>query len=119
MKTIFVKTQFEGIHSYPDAPEEVLFLRNEHRHMFHVRLEIEVMHDDRELEFIMVKRALDAHLAKSVGTPTWSCEMIGEAILDWATEHYCNECSRFMVVSVSEDGENGARVDNVVRQEAF
>ena len=59
-KYIFVTFQKEGIHRYPDAPEGVEFLRHPHRHMFHFRVEIEVFHDDRDIEFILFKRELEA-----------------------------------------------------------
>jgi len=57
-KTIFITTSFEGVHCYPSAPEGVVFLRVPHRHIFGVRVEVEVYHDDRELEFILLKRKI-------------------------------------------------------------
>ena len=41
-KNIWVTFQKEGIHKYPDAPDEVDFLRYPHRHMFHFKVQIEV-----------------------------------------------------------------------------
>ena len=35
---IFITDKFEGYHKYVDAPEEVAFLRNAHRHLFGVRV---------------------------------------------------------------------------------
>ena len=58
-KFIFVTFQKEGIHKYPDAPAGVEFLKYPHRHMFHFRVEIEVFHDDRDIEFILFKRELE------------------------------------------------------------
>jgi len=45
-KTIWAKitTQFEGIHKYPNAPDEMAFLRFDHRHIFHVTVWIEQFH---------------------------------------------------------------------------
>jgi len=37
---IFVTFSFEGEHCYPDAPDEVSYLRNVHRHLFNVRVEM-------------------------------------------------------------------------------
>ena len=51
---IYVTTQFEGVHRYKDAPDEVSFLRDYHRHIFKVKLAIEVMHNERDIEFIML-----------------------------------------------------------------
>ena len=60
-KSIFVTFQKEGLHRWPDAINfpGVEFLANEHRHMFHFRVEMEVFHDDREVEFILFKRELE------------------------------------------------------------
>ena len=61
---IWVTFQKEGIHKYPQALtdpdlEDVKFLGYPHRHIFHFRVDIEVHHDDRELEFILFKRELE------------------------------------------------------------
>ena len=58
---VFVTFQKEGLHRWPDAHKYpgIEFLANEHRHMFHFRVEIQVFHDDREIEFILFKRELE------------------------------------------------------------
>lgn len=107
LTTIIVRTQKEGIHCYPNAPKEVEFLKSPHRHMFHIEAEIQVFHDDRELEFIIVKRDLDNWLQLNVDYK--SCEMIAKDILDYLHSRW--DCSdRYTRVDVFEDGENGARV---------
>lgn len=114
---IEVKTQFEGLHCWPEAPDGVKFLRNTHRHMFHVVLRIPVTHGDRDLEFVMVKRALDGHLqerffhiedgAALLGRA--SCEDIASEIISWVHITY----DRYGVeVGVFEDGENGCWVED-------
>lgn len=107
---IFVKTQFEGCHCWASAPAEVAFLRNEHRHIFKVKLSIEVKEDDRELEFFMVKKRLDVVIehttAKSV-SKAFSCEQFAKQFLVGMRMYYPN---RNMKCSVDEDGENGAVV---------
>ena len=110
---IIVTTQFEGIHYYTNAPEEVSFLRNSHRHIFHVKAEIEVFHDDRELEFILVKRAINEYLKDYATNLNYkSCEMIAKMIQDFIKQKYPTpkhlERDRFVNVEVWEDGENGA-----------
>ena len=103
---IEVRTRFEHVHHWPEAPAEVGFLRALHRHEFHVTLRLAVTHDDRELEFILVKRALDQYL-KGPWSERVSCEQIAHAVLAWAKHTYgtrTGECS------VLEDGENGAIV---------
>lgn len=116
MTKIFVTTKFEGIHCYPDAPKEVSFLRSPHRHIFHVKAEIQVFHDDRELEFIIVKRDLDHFISHDEQfTPNASCEMMASVLVGylenkWPLPNLSDV--RFIAVTVSEDGENGAYVDN-------
>lgn len=115
---IIVKTQFTGNHRYPDAPEEVKFLRDTHRHIFFVEVQIEVFHDDRELEFIMVKRALNVMVQEFVADyrGTFSCEMVARDIQKWARENYPVPESahprtvRRVEVKVFEDNENGAYI---------
>lgn len=126
---ITVKHQFEGVHRYPEAPEEVRYLRDNHRHTFHVEVEIEVFTDDRELEFIMVKHVLQAYTDSSkdiesnvVVLGTNSCEMIAQDLQTHIKKLYplpktinplmrpyfdVSRAERIVNVRVSEDGENG------------
>ena len=111
---ICVKTDFYGIHKYENAPNEVAFLRNEHRHKFFVKAEIEVFHNDRELEFIMVKNRINKFIAANIASMpvVYSCEMMCEDIIKFLEKTYCTEQTRLINVSVSEDDENGAIVYN-------
>ena len=105
---IVVKSQFEGIHAWDKCPhDDVGFLRHPHRHIFHVTMKVEVSHDDRQLEFIQVKRKLTQFLNSLdvLNLGSTSCEMLAKQI------------GRFFVpifpvnmVSVSEDEENSAEV---------
>ena len=108
---ISVSTQFEGIHCYPEAPAGVEFLRNPHRHMFQVTAKIEVFHDDRELEFILVKRDLEAFIrSQSENLNYCSCEMIVNKLAFYLNRQYerIDSKARRLVLEVYEDGENGA-----------
>lgn len=112
---VFVTTQFEAMHRWNDAPEEVAFLRAYHRHMFHVRFEVEVAEEDREIEFILLKRNL-AFLIKCVfegKTFDDSCETIAKRIVLGMTglDGMCK--NRAVRCEVSEDGENGAIVEAI------
>lgn len=113
---IKVRTQFVGFHRYGDAPKDVSFLQHLHRHVFHVSLEIEVLHDNRELEFFLVKRGLENFIRTTypekyppVGEGVGSCEMIAEKILQSVEAEFPG---RDVEVIVSEDSENEARVNN-------
>lgn len=107
MKWIKVQTRFEGYHRWKDAPEDVEFLRNTHRHIFHVKLQIEVEKNNRELEFIRVKDWLNEMLDR-VAVGERSCEDLCELILKSTKDKYGD---RKVKVEVSEDGENGAIVE--------
>lgn len=105
MRGIVVKSHFEAIHFYPDAPEQVSFLRNRHRHRFDVSICLETA-GDRELEFFMVKKDLDnvlRNLGNDIGDS--SCESLCEQIEDGMVNlGYDN----IMMILVWEDGENGS-----------
>ena len=108
---IKIKTQFEFVHCWKNAPEEVSYLRNPHRHDFFVTCEIEVFHNDRELEFFMVLHRLE-HYIKAVMIPncdiTTSCERFAEEILNYLIDTYGK---RKIKVEVSEDGKSSAIVE--------
>ena len=106
-KFIWVTFQKEGIHKYPDAPEGVEFLKYPHRHMFHFRVELEVFHDDRDVEFILLKRELEGlYNEGTLQLDYKSCEMMADDLYDYISANYAE---RDVVIEVSEDGENGTR----------
>jgi len=115
---IWVTFQKEGIHKYPQAATDpklatgdwldVSFLGTPHRHIFHFRVEMEVFHDDRDVEFIQAKRIMERWYAESILQLDYkSCEMMARELhkmctLTWTDRDY--------VIEVSEDGENGCRM---------
>lgn len=107
MKFIFIKTQFEGFHDYPDAPDEVKFLKNTHRHIFHVKVWIEVFHDNRDIEFILFKRFVDKFL-KMRPLNFKSCEMISDDLYFDISNNYP---AREIRIEISEDNENGSYIE--------
>lgn len=105
-RQIFVQFTKEGIHRYPDAPRGVEFLKNLHRHIFHFRVVIDVFHNDRDIEFILFKRELEAlYSEQTLQMDFKSCEMLAEDLIDYISKKYPG---RKISVEVSEDGENGA-----------
>jgi hypothetical protein len=114
--SIWVRFQKEGIHKYPAAltdPKlatgdeyDVSFLGYPHRHIFHFKVEIEVFHDDRDIEFIQFKRWLEALYANGTLQLDYkSCEMICDDLASQINNKYPN---RNLTITVSEDNENGA-----------
>ncbi len=111
MKTfIYIKTNFEAYHRWPSAPDEVAFLRNTHRHIFYVSIDFRVNHDDRELEFFILKKELDAFLSVNYKGKVFSesCEMIAKSI-----GKYLKELKNLPIVKVevNEDNQNGSYVE--------
>lgn len=108
--TVIVNLQVEGLHHWKECPfESVSFLKDKHRHIFHIEAEKEVFHDDRDIEFIMLKRKIICYLHSSYTVKenealdfgTMSCEMIAKELL---TKFHLDKCK------VMEDNENGAIV---------
>ena len=115
--TVRCNLQFEGIHCYPEAPIEVEYLREPHRHIFGVEVEMDAFNDDREIEFIMlghqVKKYIksfphDEHDVAQLGD--WSCEKVANKIADELLSVIPRSDQRDIIVTVMEDGENGATV---------
>ena len=113
---IYVKFQREGIHKYPAAltdPKlatgdeyDVSFLGYPHRHMFHFKIQLEVFHDDRDVEFIQFKRELEKLYNTGVMQLDYkSCEMISDDLYTAIAKRYPG---RKIEIDVSEDGENGS-----------
>jgi hypothetical protein len=104
---IKVRTDFEGFHKYPNAGSidpRIKFLEDEHRHIFKVEVMISVTHLDRELEFFLVKWALQDFI-KAGDQNHRSCEMIATDILEnHLIPSYGN--NRQYQIVVSEDGES-------------
>ena len=109
---IWVTFQREGIHKFPAAATEpklqdVAFLANEHRHIFHFNISIEVFHNDRDIEFIQFKRWLESLYQGTLELNYKSCEMISDDLYEVIAGRYPG---RDIEITVSEDGENGATI---------
>ena len=113
LRMIWVTFQKEGIHKYPAAAEDpkladVSFLANEHRHIFHFRVYIDVFHNDRDIEFIQFKRWLQGLYNSEVLTLDYkSCEMIADDLYIQIAQRYPGRC---VIIEVSEDNENGCTI---------
>lgn len=115
---IGIRTSFVGMHFWKDAPETEAFLRNPHRHVFNVTVELTLRNADnldRELEYFAIRKQLDARISLRWGR--WangafpdSCEMIASVLADELLAQYIKSCYR-VAVTVQEDGENFSRVE--------
>jgi len=112
-KSIWVRFQREGIHCYPAAATDpnladVAFLAHPHRHIFHFEVRIAVVHNDRDIEFIQFKRWLEGMFDdKTLQLDHKSCEMISDDMFAMIAEKYPD---RDVIISVSEDNENGSMI---------
>jgi hypothetical protein len=117
-RMISVTFQKEGIHCYPAAATDpalatgdeydVSFLGTPHRHIFHFRVYISVVHNDRDIEFIQFKRWLENLYKENVIALDYkSCEMIADDLYLQIAARYPG---RNVWIEVAEDGENGALI---------
>lgn len=118
MMSAFCRTRFQALHQWPGAHGESYYLAAPHRHEFHIEAEVPVRHDDRDVEFIDMKVHIDEKLRGWWGRAgddgheipdmgETSCERLASMIATMLIGHYGVAWAQ---VSVSEDGENGARV---------
>jgi hypothetical protein len=117
-RQIWVTFQKEGIHCYPAAVSDpalatgdeydVSFLASPHRHIFHFQVWIDVVHNDRDIEFIQFKRWLEnLYRDDTLQLDHKSCEMISDDLYLQIAQKYPD---RGVWIEVSEDGENGALI---------
>jgi hypothetical protein len=86
------------------TPEEVSFLKDKHRHIFHIKIKKQVTHNDRELEIILFKRNILEYLNSTFKNDfgEMSCEDIAENLINKFNLKSCE---------VLEDNENGAFIE--------
>jgi hypothetical protein len=117
-RKIWVTFRKEGIHCYPAAATDpalktgdeydVSFLGSPHRHIFHFRVWIDVLHNDRDIEFIQFKRWLENLYKDGILQLDYkSCEMMADDLYAEIAARYPD---RAVWIEVAEDGENGALV---------
>lgn len=106
-KYVFCRFQVEGWHQWPAAKD---YLQYPHRHMFHFDIGISVTNNDREVEFIEMKRQFKGEVARWLSPGNRldiSCEELAERCVFMAHRMFN---SNRIYAEVSEDGENGACV---------
>ncbi len=107
MIRVVISCEFEATHNWPGVTEvkglsDVNFLQFEHRHIFHIKAIKSVIHDDRDVEIIMLKRSILKYLQDNYPDRklrSTSCEMLAIELSEQFDLYSCE---------VLEDGENGA-----------
>jgi hypothetical protein len=103
---IIVNTRFSAIHSWPDCDiAEVDYLRNPHRHEFHITVKAHVTHDNRYIEFIQLKNKINQFLRNN-----WEEKNLGRLSCEMMAEKLRQEFPICFYVRIMEDGENGAEI---------
>jgi len=104
-RTAVVRFTVPGFHRWPEAPIGRAYLADSHRHLFHVQVEVDVAHADREVEFHDLLDVARAALPPG-DFGRASCEQLAERIGAKVTAAF----QRDAAVEVWEDGEVGARI---------
>lgn len=110
---VFCTLQVEGVHQWSSCSiDEVMYLRDTHRHIFFIEAHADVSHSDRDIEFIELQHKIrkfiyDKYWDSQLGLcrfENMSCEMIA---LELLINFNLTSCK------VSEDNENGSIVTRV------
>jgi hypothetical protein len=116
---VYVQFQREGYHCFPEAATDpkyatgdqydVSHLAYRHMHYFYFKVWVEVVHGNREIEFIQLRRWLESLYGnETLSLDSKSCEMIATDLLTVLREKYPYSAIR---IDVSEDNINGALVE--------
>jgi len=107
--TVIIQFEIAGFHHYPNAPQQVQFLSNDHRHTFKIKAGYSVEDLNREKEIFIERDYITEYLTETYGSPcqfgAMSCEMIAAEILEYAIEDGMIWCE------VWEENTGGARVE--------
>lgn len=114
-RSVIIKTQFEALHQWGNIPDThpSQYLKQPHRHVFHIEMNFVVNHSDRDIEFIDFKHKVDQFLSKQFDKDpaskiphmkSTSCENLCELLLFKFCDDGCYK------IKVLEDGEMGAIV---------
>lgn len=105
--TVWATVDVPGMHFWAAAPTHRAYLRTPHRHLFRLRAEVQVSHDDRAVEFHDLQNLMRewwAPYALTAGSR--SCEDLARSLGDKLRGDGLTPVS----IDVSEDQENGATV---------
>jgi hypothetical protein len=103
--TVWATAQLPGFHRWPDAPLHRSYLRERHRHLFHVKAAARVAHDDRDTEFHDLSDMIRAWWGLPIREcGTASCEALARDLAGYLAAADVDVAW----TEVSEDGESGA-----------
>lgn len=108
---IWVRFAMTGFHFWKGASQRRAYLAQLHRHTFNVKLELDVTHDDRQVEFhdlIEAAKLRFGAILDEAASEGLSCEAMARRLLSWVADCWPKASA---AVEVDEDGEAGARVE--------
>jgi hypothetical protein len=112
-KWIWVTFQKAGFHLYPSANidenlKDVSYLGNKHRHLFKFNVQIEVFHNDREIEFHQFLNYCESLYQHNLDIDYKSVEMLADDLYTQISSKYP---WRDIKINISEDGECGCIIE--------
>ena len=108
--SIIARLQIEGIHRWQNCPiEEVSYLRDYHRHVFHIIGKAYVKHSDRDIEFIQLTHEIRRYLLSKYYTQKYSCCFFDNNSCEMLAHELSHQFDLYEC-EVNEDGESGAIV---------
>jgi hypothetical protein len=115
---IYVNFQKSGFHRYPAAGTDpklcsageydVSYLAARHRHLFKFNVQIEIFHNDRELEFHQALTYCESLFENTIEIDYKSVEMLSDDLYLQLASKYPG---RNIKIQVSEDGECGCLIE--------
>jgi len=93
---VITQIKIEGFHYYPNAPKEVSFLSDKHRHTFTIKCAYKVKDLNREKEIFICRDEVNEYLNETFGNPcqfgSMSCEMIALEVLEFGQDDGMVSC---------------------------
>lgn len=116
---VYVPFQREGYHMYPGADTDpklatgdvydVSHLGARHFHYFHFKVWVQVVHENRDIEFIQLRRWLESlYQNGALELNGMSCEMISDELYAQIIKKYPGVEVR---IDVAEDNINGSYIE--------
>lgn len=102
---IQIQFNVEGFHRYPDAPTQVFFLKERHRHTFRIAMGVRVTDLNREREIFLERERIKKLIRDEFYDPAEFKDMSCEHIAAWLLEK-----TDYDWASVWEEQTGGARV---------
>tara|TARA_R110001583_G_scaffold77010_3_gene210125 strand:+ start:11 stop:400 length:390 start_codon:yes stop_codon:yes gene_type:complete len=112
-KTIILVFDIEGHHSWKNPFSSVDFLKNEHRHLFRIRLGIKVNHNNRDKEIFIQQQYFRKYLKDKYETldKEYKYHNFGNMSCEDIAEELINLDNDIQWVEVLEDNLGGAKIE--------